>query len=246
MRLSPDSIPAPLLPLFPLTPILSLQSLNRLPQHRMHRHRTSAPHKPSRTGPSGTQVSMSTLKEMFRPQDRASTSGVTAGFSLGLGAGGDVDAAGGDSGGGFSLMDSLGLEFELEEEEPEQEFAPSFAPSLPAMGYSRFPQPATPSMQERAETQQKKLGPFFPSSTNSSSWNGADSQGSVQRWLKPRSEEERERDWSRYKEELTKVIKKRHREAARKHKRNFKSMPQQVNQANAAAGGPDRAPLSRA
>ena len=44
--------------------------------------------------------------------------------------------------------------------------------------------------------------------------------------MKPRSEEEKEKHWAKYKKELTKVIRKRHREAARKHKRNFKSMPQ--------------------
>ncbi|SPO31176.1 uncharacterized protein UTRI_06025_B [Ustilago trichophora] len=182
----------------------------------------------------GTKVSLSTLKEMFKPQDRPS-SGVTAGFSLGLGA--DVDAAGGDTGGGFSLMDSLGLEFELEEEEEEEpELQPAFAPaSYSNVGFTRFQQSAVPAMQEE-ERQQKKLGRFFPSSSSSSSWNGGDSQGSVQRWLKPRSEEEKEKDWAKYKEELTKVIKKRHREAARKHKRNFKSMPQQ-NAAGASVGG---------
>lgn len=181
----------------------------------------------------GTKVSMSTLKEMFKPQDRPSASDVTTGFSLGLGAA-DGEVAGGDSGGGFSLMDSLGLEFELEEEEPELEPVNLFAQSLPAMGASRWQQHSAPAMQVQPEQQQRKLGPFFPSSTGTSSWNGGDSQGSVQRWLKPRSEEEKEKDWAKYKEELTKVIKKRHREAARKHKRNFKSMPQGNKDASGA------------
>ncbi|SPO30186.1 uncharacterized protein UTRI_06025 [Ustilago trichophora] len=191
----------------------------------------------------GTQVSLSTLKEMFKPQDRP-ISGVTAGFSLGLGA--NSDAAGGDMGGGFSLMDSLGLEFELEEEEEEEEEEekepeprPGFGPgSYSNVGFSRFQPSALPSMQDE-ERQQNKLGPFFPSSSSSSSWNGGDSQGSVQRWLKPRSEEEKEKDWAKYKQELTKVIKKRHREAARKHKRNFKSMPLQnaAGASNGSGGG---------
>ncbi|KAJ9475619.1 Ribosomal RNA-processing protein 17 [Pseudozyma hubeiensis] len=193
----------------------------------------------SKDGDAGTKVSMSTLKEMFRPQDRPSASAVTAGFSLGLGA----DGTTGDGGGGFSLMDSLGLEFELEEE---QEEAEPHVESFPAAshwshtGYSRF-QPAPATVTTEQQEQPKRLGPFFPSSSNSASWNGADSQGSVQRWLKPRSQEERETDWAKYKESLTQVIKKRHREAARKHKRNFKSMSQpQQNPSGVAAGSSSR------
>ena len=123
-------------------------------------------------------------------------------------------------------MDSLGLEFELEEEELGPERADLSAQALAAMGASRWQQHSTPTTQAQPEVQQRKLRPFFPWSSGSSSWNSSDSQGSVQRWLKPRSEEEKEKHWAKYKKELTKVIRKRHREAARKHKRNFKSMPQ--------------------
>ncbi|GAC97795.1 hypothetical protein PHSY_005382 [Pseudozyma hubeiensis SY62] len=193
----------------------------------------------SKDGDAGTKVSMSTLKEMFRPQDRPSTSAVTAGFSLGLGA----DGTSGDTGGGFSLMDSLGLEFELEEEQDEPEpQVDSFPGASPwsHTGSSRFP-PAPTTVTAEQQEQPKRLGPFFPSSSNSASWNGADSQGSVQRWLKPRSQEEREADWAKYKESLTQVIKKRHREAARKHKRNFKSMSQpQQNTTGVAAASTGR------
>ncbi|CBQ69851.1 conserved hypothetical protein [Sporisorium reilianum SRZ2] len=174
----------------------------------------------------GTKVSMSTLKEMFKPQDRAAGSDVTAGFSLGLG--GDI----GEASGGFSLMDSLGLEFELEEdEEPEADTRafPTFAPSWTNAGAQ--PYVAAPSSTEPAP----RLAPFFPSSSNSASWNHND--GSVRRWLNARSQDEKEADWTRYKESLTQVIKKRHREAARKQKRGFKSMPQQQQQGTPAAVG---------
>lgn len=188
---------------------------------------SSSPAQGAEADAQGTKVSVSTLKEMFKPQDRPSNSGITVGFSLGLGAG--KDERGTDTGNGFSLMDSLGLEFELEEEEPEPEAGTVFAPALYSnIGYSRFQQAAAPQDQEDA--QQQRPGLFFPSSSSSSSWNSGDNQGSVQRWLKPRSEEEKEKDWAKYKEELTQVIKKRHREAARKHKRNFKSLPQPQQQ----------------
>lgn len=164
---------------------------------------------------------MSTLKQMFRPQE---STNVDTGFSFGLGA----DDAG-DAGAGFSLMDSLGLEFELEEEEPE--FEPQAA-GAPAWGTNARFQPV---MAQEHEVRPKKHAPFFPSSATTA-WNGADSQGSVQRWLKPRSEEERERDWARYKETLTAVVKKRHREAARKHKRGFRSQPRQQEARGVAEG----------
>ncbi|EST08256.2 Nucleolar protein 12 [Kalmanozyma brasiliensis GHG001] len=164
--------------------------------------------------PEGTRVSMSTLKQMFRPQEPT----VDTGFSFGLGADDN-----GDAGAGFSLMDSLGLEFELEDEPEVEEPLPR---GTSGWGAHRIQQPPTSVSMQEQEVRPKKHAHFFPSSSTDA-WNGADSQGSVQRWLKPRSEEERERDWARYKETLTAVVKKRHREAARKHKRGFRSQPRQ-------------------
>ncbi|TKY88095.1 hypothetical protein EX895_002805 [Sporisorium graminicola] len=183
----------------------------------------------------GTKVSMSTLKEMFKPQDRVSGSAVTAGFSLGLGGGGDIASGSGKSGGGFSLMDSLGLEFELEDEEPETDAAP--ASNMFASSWSNIAaaQPFVAASSMTNEAPQRMSSPFFPSSSNAASWNNND--GSVRRWLNARSQEERESDWTRYKESLTQVVKKRHREAARKHKRGFKSLPSQQQQGMPAAVG---------
>lgn len=177
----------------------------------------------------GTHVSMSTLKEMFKPQDRPSASAVTTGFSVGLGV--NANDARADGGQGFSLMDSLGFEFELEEEqeqEPRSELHAT-ASLWSNSGSSRFQPTATATALSVEQSEQpKKLAPFFPSSSTAS-WNGTDGQASVQRWFKPRSHHQKQADWTKYKESLTRVVKKRHREAARKHKRNFTTISHQHN-----------------
>ncbi|KAI3481121.1 hypothetical protein L1887_56591 [Cichorium endivia] len=132
------------------------------------------------------------------------------GFSLGL----DVKD---DSGAGFSLLDSLGLDLELEEEPLDDTPPPTLAPIQ-----TRYPASEVVHQQDEP----KRLAPFFPS-TAEAAWNGANAQAAVLRWMRPRTEEQRQDDWSRYKQSLTPAVKKRHREAARKHKRNFKSLPHQ-------------------
>ncbi|ETS65130.1 hypothetical protein PaG_00188 [Moesziomyces aphidis] len=160
----------------------------------------------------GSKVSMSTLKEMFRPQEPTAS----AGFSLGL----DVKD---DSGAGFSLLDSLGLDLELEEEPLDDTPPPTLAPIQ-----TRYPASEVVHQQDEP----KRLAPFFPS-TAEAAWNGPNAQAAVLRWMRPRTEEQRQDDWSRYKQSLTPAVKKRHREAARKHKRNFKSLPHQQPNAEA-------------
>lgn len=161
----------------------------------------------------GSKVSMSTLKEMFRPQEPTAS----AGFSLGL----DVN----DSGAGFSLLDSLGLDLELEEDPTDDTPPSTFAPIQ-----SRYPTSDVVLQQEEP----KRLPPFFPGPAEAA-WNGSHAQAAVLRWMEPRTEQQKDEDWSRYKQQLTPAVKKRHREAARKHKRNFNSLPHQPNaQANTA------------
>ncbi|CDU22576.1 uncharacterized protein SPSC_01206 [Sporisorium scitamineum] len=183
----------------------------------------------------GTKVFMSTLKEMFKPQDRAS-SDITTGFSLGLG--GDNATTIGQPSGGFSLMDSLGLEFELEKEE----FDPIDPLPPTSSSWTHTTQSTLLSTSTSTEPPSARQAPFFPSS-DTSAWNNND--GSVRRWLNARSQEEKESDWSRYKQSLTQVVKKRHREATRKVKRGFRSVPhhhqQQQQQQQQQQRGPPAA-----